>query len=168
MHQNKDDPEFFVDLQDHIQEIRHSNLIIAGDWNLVLDPDKDYCNYRHVNNPKAREQVEDMIIDLELTDIYRDLNPDIRRYTWRRQTPLQQSRLDFFLISEFLINHVQDADIQYGYRSDHSMILLKLSFGKKVKRNSFWKFNNSLLKDQTFLNEINNEIKRHKISVPAN
>ena len=26
---------------------------MCGDWNFVLDPDLDYNNYLHINNPKA-------------------------------------------------------------------------------------------------------------------
>ena len=40
---------------------------MGGDWNLVLDPNTDYCNYKHVNNPLARDRVEDMILNLDLT-----------------------------------------------------------------------------------------------------
>ena len=43
---------------------------MGGDWDLVLDPNMDYCNYKHVNNPLAR--VEDMILNLDLTDIWRE------------------------------------------------------------------------------------------------
>ena len=42
-----------------------------------------------------------------LIDIWRVRNPTLKQFTWRRKTPLQMSRLDFFLIS----NHLQfDAD----------------------------------------------------------
>ena len=69
---------------------------MAGDWNMVLDTFKNCQNYKHVNNPKAREVVESMITDLNLCDIWRDLNPDCQRYTWRRTAPFQQATLDFF------------------------------------------------------------------------
>jgi len=72
--------------------------IIGGDWNLVLDYTLDYYNYKHHNNIKAQEQVDNLMINLDLLDIWRELYPEMRRYTWRRNTPLQQSRLDFFLI----------------------------------------------------------------------
>ena len=156
---NRDDPEFYNEIEQYIKEVGFSHLIIAGDWNLVLDSNLDYHNYKHDNNVKARERVEDMIINLDLTDIWRDLNPDTRRYTWRRTTPLQQSRLDFFLVSDTLVQFVEDADIKYGYRSDHSMIVLKMSFGTEIKRNTFWKMNNLLLKDKDYLSLVNEEIR---------
>ena len=58
-------------MEDHVSEM---GLIMGGDWNLVLDPNMDYCNYKHVNNPLARDRVGDIIFNLDLTDIWRELN----------------------------------------------------------------------------------------------
>jgi hypothetical protein len=104
---------------------------------------------------KAQEQVEQMMIDLDLTDIWRDLNLELRRYTWRRNNPIQQSRLDFFLVSDLLSAEVHNADILPGYRTDHSLILLSLGKVQEGKRFSLWKFNASLLKDKEYLEEVN-------------
>ena len=159
---NKDNPDFYMGLNEKIRELNIDKVIIGGDFNLVLNPQKDYLNYKHINNPKAKEAVDTMIDDLELNDIWRDLNEDYLRYTWRRSNPIQQARLDFFLISDNVVSFVENADIEYGYRTDHSMILLQLKFGQKIKTNTFWKFNSSLLKDKAYLDEINNEIKHIK------
>ena len=82
----------------------------------------------------------------------------MRRYTWRRNTPLQQSRLDIFLISD-LSTFATNADIKAGYRTDRSMITLTLTLGKESKNKLLWKFNNSSLKDKLFAEEINDVIK---------
>lgn len=100
---NRDDPDFYIKLNNKIKEIGPDNIIIGGDWNLVLNFELDYYNYKHNNNVKAQEQVEQIMIDLDLTDIWRDLNLDLRRFTWRRNNPIQQSRLDFF--SYFRLNN---------------------------------------------------------------
>ena len=96
--------------------------------------------------------------NFDLIDIWRELNPERKRYTWRRTTPVQQSRLDFFLVSETLSLFVSDADIISGYKTDHSLITLTLSFRKSLPKNTFWKFNASLLKDKMYIDEINNLI----------
>ena len=60
-----------------------------------------------------------------------------------------------------MVPYVEQTDIQYGYRSDHSMIVLKFLFGRaEMKRKTFWKFNSSLLKACAYLKEINEEIKK--------
>ena len=75
----------------------------------------------------------------------------MRRYKWRRNTLLQQSRLDFFLISDLLSTFVTNADIKVGYRTDHSMITLTLTLGKESRNKLLWKSNNSLLKCEQVL-----------------
>ena len=62
----------------------------------MLDPQLDSYNYKHINNPKAKESVENMMLELGLADIWREANPDCKRYTWRKTKPLRQSKLDFF------------------------------------------------------------------------
>ena len=124
---------------------------------------KDYQNYKHVNNPKAREVVESMITDLNLCDIWRDLNPDCQRYTWRRTAPFQQARLDFFLVTNSIVSLAEDSDINCVYRTDHSLILLKLKFSEKTPHETFRKFNRSLLKDKQYLDEINELIDSIKV-----
>ena len=54
--------------------------------------------------------------------------------------------------------HFDDTDILPGYRSDHSIVMLKLKFGKDIKNNPFWKFNCSLLRDKEYLDQVNTEI----------
>ena len=155
---NRDEPDFFRRLYKVLADMNIQNIIIAGDWNLVLDPSRDYQNYKHTNNPKAKEVVEEIIEHLDLNDIWRDLNSDARRFTWRRTNPFQQSRLDFFLISDPVVSYVESADIECGYRTDHSMVTLTLKFSQSTHRKTFWKFNSSLLKDKKYFDEINAEI----------
>ena len=152
---NKDDPTFYEQLKEQIIKMNCSDIVMAGDFNLVLDPARDYDNYKRVNNPNAQEKMQDIINELELCDIWRQMNPDLKRFTWRRSNPFQQSRLDFFLITDTVVSMVEDSDIVCGYRTDHSMVSLKLKLFDQPKRNTFWKFNSSLLYYQSYLNEIN-------------
>jgi hypothetical protein len=99
-----------------------------------------------------------MTDELDLVDIWRELNPDLRRFTWRRSRPLQQSRLDYFMVSESFLDNSVDADIHPGYRTDHSCITLCFGCKKDNKKRGLWKFNSSLLKDQEYLDEVNEVI----------
>ena len=56
-----------------------------------------------------------------------------------------------------------EVDIKAGYRTDHSMITLTLTLGKESRSRLLWKFNNSLLKDNLFVKEINEVIKKKKM-----
>ena len=67
------------------------------------------------------------------------------------KNPLKQSRLDFFLMSDTLMFGLEKCNIESSYRSDHSMISLSIVFNDFKKGRGLWKFNNSLLYDENYL-----------------
>ena len=160
---NTDNPQFFENISNKIAELENDSVIWCGDFNLVLNPKLDYCNYKTINNKNAREILLNIINTKHLIDPFRDEHADLRRYTWRRKQPFQQARLDFFLISEDLLTSVKKCIIENSYRSDHCPVLLSLCFKKFVKGKSLWKFNNSLLKDTEYLETINKKIEEVKL-----
>ncbi|WP_419592226.1 reverse transcriptase domain-containing protein [Thiolapillus sp.] len=166
---NNDDPAFYDRVRGAIKSIRNQELIVAGDWNLVLNPELDSQNYKHTNNPKCREKVIDLTNELSLVDIWRELNAQCKRFTWRRSQPvLQQSRLDFFLINENLVADVISADIESGYRTDHSAVTITFRFTERARGRTFWKFNSSLLKDKEYVRRMKETIKKTKQTYAKN
>ena len=163
---NNDSPQFFENLKQLIMKQGNQNVIIVGDWNLLLNPTIDGVNYKHVNNPNAQNKVKQIMNELALYDAWREDYPDQRLYTWTRkvsQNTIQMGRLDFFLISENLYNMHQGVNILPGYRTDHSLITLSLQLSKQTKRSTFWKFNCSLLKHKKYIEEIKQVINENKI-----
>ena len=67
------------------------------------------------------------------------------------------ARLDFFLISETLLDIYEDSSIKNSYRSDHAPINLKLIISKHKKGKGNWILN-SLLTDITLKNKIEQEL----------
>ena len=166
---NNDDPAFYDRVRGEIKSIRNQELIVAGDWNLVLNPELDSQNYKHTNNPKCREKVIDLTNELSLVDIWRELNAQCKRFTWRRSQPvLQQSRLDFSLINENLVADVISADIELGYRTDHSAVTITFRFTERARGRTFWKFNSSLLKDKEYVRRMKETIKKTKQTYAKN
>ena len=78
---NKDDTSFYENLFKSITEIGNDSYIICGDFNLTLNPDIDFSNYKHINNPKARKIITNMIKEKNLFDTFRELHPTLKRYT---------------------------------------------------------------------------------------
>ena len=109
---NRDNPISFDKFLELAQNEIATHLLICGDFNLVLDPNKDSYNYSNVNNPQARTKVLQIISELDLVDMFRKLNPEKRRFTWRRKNPIKQARLDFFLISRLMIDLTGSCSIQ--------------------------------------------------------
>ena len=64
-------------------------------------------------------------------------------------------RLDFFLISDTLLQFVKKCDIGYGLKSDHSVVILDIQFELAKRGPGYWKFNNLLLRDPQYLDKIN-------------
>ena len=76
------------------------------------------------------QALKDQIQQYNLVDIWRELHPDSKQYTWRKYNENKQSRLDYFLISASLLPFLQSANIIPSYCSDHSGIELEIDFSK--------------------------------------
>ena len=114
-------------MNEKYSEFDNELLIICGDWNFAQNPEIDYYNYLHINNPRARKEVLDTMEENSLIDVWRLFNEDVRAYTWKRiSTVRKQARLDYFLINETCLEYVMDTNINPGYRTDRSSILLKI------------------------------------------
>ena len=56
--------------------------MIRGDFSLTLNPNLDSQNYLNLNNPRASLTMLDIIEEYGLTDLYRNINSNKKRYTW--------------------------------------------------------------------------------------
>ena len=99
------------------------------------------------------------IAELELIDISWLSNPDGCRFTWRRQKPEIHCRLDFFLVIQSLTCNETDSDILAGFKTDHSLITIKLALHSNPRDPGFWKLNRSLLEEDGYVEEIKTAIK---------
>ena len=154
---NDDDPIFFRNLFTQIQHFQNSAVITAGDFNVVQNYLKDTINMKGQNNKNAQEVVNGMKLDLDLCDPWRLRNPESKLCTWHSKS--KQSRIDYFLITELLINEVECVNIKPGHRSDHSLVEVTFNFCDQKWRPGIWRFNNSLLRDPTFVQEMKQCIK---------
>ena len=109
----------------------------------------------HKNALKA---IQDFSENLGFTDIWRLVNPEARRYTWRQNQPFIHCRLDFFLVSESSLREVTHADICPGFKTDHSMITLNVALYSNPRGKGFWKLNTSLLFEMRYVKEIKTAI----------
>ena len=95
---NMDNPDFYDQIMNIIEDFGNECYLLCGDFNLVLI---DCYNYLHVNNPNARDKLVEIVDQCSLVDPFRELFPDIQRYTWREKRHLL-NKLDliffFFLI----------------------------------------------------------------------
>ena len=150
-----DNPNFIERLKDYIAEIGNDYTICAGDWNCVLDMKIDTRNYQStINRPRTRYKIKEFMSNYNLVDAWREFYPNSRAYTWRKFNSVKQSRLDYFILSEELVPEISKIKIEPGYRSDHSFVILSLKKEQIKRDRPFWKFNNSLLKDKDYVDQI--------------
>jgi hypothetical protein len=129
---------------------------MAGDFNMHLT-ELDKHGTKHKKNEFAT-CMSDIMHELDLVDIWRLINPDKRRYTWRKMTftGISQSRLDYILIPNSWLYNVNTVDIGHSVYSDHSPVHLTLNEDNPAtKGRGFWKFNNSLLRDKEYTSKVN-------------
>ena len=146
---NEDRPAFFRSIKQRLDALPNENIIIGGDFNFVLDFQRD-SNYCRQNNPRARDAFVQTIEEQGLIDVWREVNPGKQAFTWTKQNPLKFGRLDMFFISEHLLTYVASSSVIVGYRSDHSMVCLHINAPQKKKGPGLWKFNESLLSDSRY------------------
>ena len=89
---NDDKPQFYKEIKQKILTLENEQVILCGDWNLVLDQDMDTENYVHINNPRARAVVLDFLLENNYVDAWRVLHEGKRSYTWRKFNPERKSQ----------------------------------------------------------------------------
>jgi len=93
---NTDDPAFFKNVSEQMLSFRCDEIIIVGDFNLVLDVSIDKAGGKPTTHWNSLKELKYIQENLDLTDIWRDLNPEVKRYTWRWNRPEVHCPLDFF------------------------------------------------------------------------
>lgn len=78
---NNDSPNFYTKVNEIIEDFNNETVIINGDFNLVLNQELDTFNYQNVNNPRAKSKVSEMRELYNPTDPFRELYPELKRFT---------------------------------------------------------------------------------------
>ena len=124
---NEDNPDFYTGVARLVEN--RENLIVAGDFNIPLDPDKDKSSPETRDTKKnARIKLQNIMQEHDLVDIWRLQNHHQQIYTWMRNSgqDMSWSRIDFFLISSPLVNTASYTDILPSFKSDHSIPILRI------------------------------------------
>ena len=159
---NDDDPNFFTSVFEHLADFQCDEVIIGGDYNLVLDVEKDKKGGLAKTHKKSLEVLNKFSEDLDLVDVWRVQNPESQRFTWRQRNREIHCRLDFFLVNKSILCSAINTDIVPGYKTDNSMITLQISLHNNTRGRGFWKLNSSFLKDEEYVIQIREIIAQTK------
>lgn len=156
---NTYDKHFLDTLQNLIVDNNNETLIIGGDFNVVLNSEIDKLNGKDNTNKQSTHRLNNILENNDLHDIWRLSNPQTKSYTWHSNTkPPIFCRLDYFLVSQNLINTISNCNISPGYRSDHSFVNLNIDLSRSAKGPGYFKFNNNILLNKEYQNIIRNAI----------
>lgn len=149
---NTDEPQFFHEIMQKITVFKNNSVILCGDWNFVQDKSLDTYNIVLDRHSKSHDKVQELIENFDLVDPWRICYPTEKQFTWRQHTPVKQSRIDYFLVSEDLYSVMRKTKIIPGYKTDHSATVFDFSVSNTVRGKGYWKFNAQLLKDVEYIN----------------
>jgi exonuclease III len=139
----------FNDIMSKITNSCHE-LVWCGDFNMYLSGNLDKYKSTDVKDTPMVTKLKSIMEENELVDIWRILNPDLQRYTWRKITTkgLSQSRLDYFIVPMSFVYNVASCSINPAFYSYHNIISMTIHAPMPQQRGKgTWKFNNSLLRD---------------------
>ena len=161
---NIDDTEVFVTLKDQVMKVKDVDyFILAGDFNLALDPTVDRYGGGQLNI-HTTQYLRQLMEDFELIDMWRNRHPNDVQYSWERSAPkYTASRLDYILCSETFNNIVHNVEYKHAIRTDHKAIVLNLQINQQKRGSGLWKFNNMMLNDPQFRIFIKQCISKAKI-----
>ncbi|XP_036394609.1 uncharacterized protein LOC118784475 [Megalops cyprinoides] len=128
-------------------------LVVAGDFNTVLeaDLDKESDSKNKGHRDRARGLMR-FLRNFDLMDVWRCLHPEEKNFTYFGAANKGISRLDYFFVPDKTMGRVAACAIharpQYSdrqdYISDHAPISIQIRTGNKR-----WQFDSSLLGDES-------------------
>ena len=154
---NSDSPHFFEDVFNKVNEMDCVYNVIGGDFNVVRE--KEDRNSNTVYHKRCKNSIDAFMEANNYTDIWRVMNPGKKFFTHMTHgEKLSWSRIDYFLVSQSVGLTCDQADIVPSINTDHSLVSINL-FNEDGKRGpGIWKFNNTLLKNESFVNEMRQHI----------
>ena len=150
---------FFNSIKSTLLNFSDSILILAGDFNLIIDPVLDTTKHDSSFRKPASLYITTFLEELNIIDAWRQLNPSTQDYTYFSARHSSYSRIDFFFISPALLKYNAQVTILPMLLSDHSPISFSLQNFSETIRCKRWRFNTTLLQNKDFLIHITESLK---------
>ena len=159
---NKDRPDFFCELIKNTTE-ETVNKVFIGNYNVVTNIDLDRKGEK-CNNKNAAKILVEIKNECNLTDVWRDRNISVKRYSYFHSKPKMASQIDYALISRGLDNQIDSAMYIPAPFTDHSGYFLSVNFSNHDRGRGYWKFNDSHLNKADYVHAMNEHLER-KINI---
>ncbi|OCT86454.1 hypothetical protein XELAEV_18020137mg [Xenopus laevis] len=156
---NTKQSRFFSHLNNFVTNKKSGDLVVTTDFNNVLDVKLDCSSHRRDRGTgRANRALIQFLKDEYLFDIWRNLNPKQKDFTFYSSPHKSYSRIDLILISGTYLPYLYDSSIEPKTWSDHSPILGTLLIPQLQASRGKWRLNESLLSDDTFCKDLYKQI----------
>ena len=134
----------------NIDDSLKGELVILGDFYFVEDPDIDITDSAWRGNIAGNQQILNLKKNYGICDIFRTLNPNIRKYTHFSQRYNSSSRIDRIYVTQLFKSLVTKCDIYRCPQSDHDYVYCNFHTDTAKRGPGVWKLNNTILKHSLF------------------
>lgn len=141
-------------------------LLVGGDLNIQLMGEGEPVGRRSPFTQSYAAKLQSLSEDYFLEDLWKLKNPSSSRGTFHRGS--YSARLDYWLIPATLSAQAT-INITPHPLSDHCMVALEISFAQIKRGPGYWRFDNTLLSDDDFVQAMNDhieEIQQEHLSNP--
>ena len=152
----------FCNFLNKIDDIKNKKIILGGDFNAYFDSKLDASGGKPTIKKQTIPKLIEILETFDLCDIWRIRNPNLRRFSFRQNhfSGYIQRRLDYFFISNILQEATKKTDILAAFSTDHSPIYFSLlKQHHLINGKGLWKFNNSLINNEDFIEKMSLHIK---------
>ncbi|CAI9617453.1 unnamed protein product, partial [Staurois parvus] len=156
---NKNPEMYMKGLLKKLMEFKTGRLIVAGDLNFCMDPQKDNTSSVQREGSRSLRALKKVMHEYQLVDTWRIKHMKDRDYTFFSNAHEIYSRLDYILIDHQLIDHLVKIDIETRTFSDHAPVVMKMGWGRRWTGGLGWRLNEGLLLDEDVVQKIEKEIK---------
>ena len=133
--------------------------MIGGDFNVIRDAKDRKSGV--IYHKKSKEIIDNFINAEGYSDIWRTQHPDKLFFTHMSRDYRTWSRIDYFLVSNSLEPMCDCTGITPSVNTDHSLISLEFNCSENKRGPGIWKFNNKVLEDKRFIDELNNMLEQY-------
>lgn len=156
---NNYDKIFYNTLTHQMLELEDCYFMVGADFNAVWDPLVDRSGARATGDQaQATNALRFWANNLGLIDIWRVINPTHKDFSFYSGRHKSFSRIDFLFVSPHLFNTIEKSELLCIALSDHKGVLSSTTLGNLSQRAVRWRFNTSLLKDETYISQFITEL----------
>ena len=148
----KERKSFFSKLEETQRDLNCENLILARDFNCVLNNDLDR-GHAVMYRDQSRNSLKHLLTGLNLEDAQRLHNPDEQVFTHHSHLG-SVSHIDRIYTPQNLRNSVLNTEITPCAHSDHDIVSAFLTFGETPRGKGVWHLNCDILNNNEFTDAV--------------